>query len=136
VSDEPPVLEHFQDDPLADHLNMTLVEARDGYARTEMEAAEELRGFQGYLPSGVLLALADYALTAASNPTGAQAVPLNLACTFVGRVRPGGRLVAQAQVEKAGRRTALYRLEVRTEGGELLAAGQGLVYRQESTASS
>jgi acyl-CoA thioesterase len=134
VSEEPAGLERFQDDPLADHLNMVLVEVRDGFARAELEAAEELCGFQGYLSTGVLVALVDYALSAASNAGGSAAVPLNLSCTFVSRVRPGGRLRAEAQLEKAGRRTALYRLEVRTLQGDLLASGQGLVYRQEPAA--
>ena len=110
---------------------MSLVEVRDGYARTEMEAAEELCGFQGYLQSGALVALADYALAAASNAGEAPAVPLSLSFTFVARVRPGGRLSAVAQAEKVGRRTGLYRLEVRTASGDLIASGQGVVYRQE-----
>ena len=33
-------LARFRDDPFADHLNMSLVEVRTGFARAEMDAAE------------------------------------------------------------------------------------------------
>jgi acyl-CoA thioesterase len=124
--------QRFRDDPYADHLNMELAEVRPGYARAEMEAAEELCSFQKSLQGGAIVSLADYAFAAASNAHGPSAVALSMSFTFVGRVRPGSRVVAEATEEKLGRRTGLYRLTVRTDDGELVASGQGVAYRQET----
>ena len=125
-------LARFRDDPFADHLNMSLVEVRTGFARAEMDAAEELCSFHGFVQGGAIVALADYAFTAASNAHGVGAVALTINFTFVARVRPGHRLIAEATEEKLGRRTGLYRLIVTTEDESLVASGQGVVYRQES----
>lgn len=130
ISEE--TFERFRDDPFADHLDMNLVEVRPGFARAEMAAAEELCSFQGYVQGGALISLADYAFAAASNADGVGAVALTVQFTFVARVRPGRRLVAEATVEKLGRRTGLYRLQVTTEDGSLVASGQGVAYRQDS----
>lgn len=125
------LVQRFREDPYADHLNMELAEVRPGYARAEMDAAEELCSFQNYLQGGAIVSLADYAFAAASNSHPSSAVALSLSITFVGRVRPGRRLIAEASEEKLGRRTGLYRLTVRTDDGELVASGQGVAYLQE-----
>lgn len=130
------LIDRFEADAYADHLAMTLAEVRPGYARAEMEAAEELTSFHGFIQGGALISLADYAFAAASNSHGTSAVALTITFTFVGRVRPGRRIVAEATEEKLGRRTGLYRLEVRTDDGGLIASGQGVAYRQETPAGS
>ena len=131
MSVEGELIDRFEADPYADHLAMSLTEVRPGFARAEMEAAEELCNFQGYIQGGALISLADFAFAAASNSHGTGAVALTITFTFVGRVRPGRRLVAEAIEEKLGRRTGLYRLEVKLEDGNLIASGQGVAYRQE-----
>ena len=132
MSVEGELIDRFEADPYADHLAMSLTEVRPGFARAEMEAAEELCNFQGYIQGGALISLADFAFAAASNSHGTGAVALTITFTFVGRVRPGRRLVAEATEEKLGRRTGLYRLEVKLEDGNLIASGQGVAYRQEA----
>ena len=136
MSVEGELVDRFEADPYADHLNMRLVEVRPGYARAEMEAAEELCSFHGYLQGGAMISLADYAFAAASNSHGPNAVALSITFNFVGLVRPGRRLSAEATEEKLGRRTGLYRLEVRTEDGGLVGSGQGMAYRQEPATGS
>ena len=134
MSVEGELTDRFETDPYADHLNMALVEVRPGYARAEMEAAEELANFLGYIQGGAIVSLADYAFAAASNSHGANALALTITFNFVGVVRPGPHLVAEATEEKLGRRTGLYKLEVKLGNGTLVASGQGLAYRQEPTA--
>ena len=124
--------EQFRNDPFADHLNMELAEVRGGYARAEMDAVEELCSFHGYIQGGAIVSLADYAFAAASNAHGTRAVALTMSFTFVTPVKPGPRLVAEAEEEKLGRRTGLYRLSVRTAEGDLVASGQGVVFRLEA----
>ena len=135
MSAEGELIDRFEADAYADHLNMALVEVRPGYARAEMEAAEEFAGFQGFLHAGAVASLAEYAFAVASSSHGTSAVPLTITFTLVGLVRPGGRLVAEAVEEKLGRRTGLYKLEVRLDDGSLVASGQGVAYRPELSAS-
>jgi acyl-CoA thioesterase len=135
MSEPTDLAERFREDPYADHLNMALVEVRPGYARTEADAAEELCSFHGYVQGGAIVSLADYAFAVASNSHGSGAVALTMSFTFVARVKPGRRMVAEATEEKLGRRTGLYRLTVRTEDGELVASGQGVAFRQEPVPS-
>jgi acyl-CoA thioesterase len=136
MSTEGDLVDRFEADPYADHLNMTLVEVRPGYARAEMDAAEELSNFQGYIQGGAIVSLADYAFAAAANSHGIGALALNMSFNFVGVVRPGPRLSAEATEEKLGRRTGLYKLEVKLANGTLVASGQGLAYRQEPAANT
>lgn len=131
----PDPADRFRDDPFADHLNMNLAEVRPGYARAEMDAAEELCNFQRSIQGGAIIALADYAFAVASNSHGTGAIALTISFTFVARVKPGQRLVAEASEEKLGRRTGLYRLTVSTADGDLVASGQGVAFRQEGPPS-
>jgi acyl-coenzyme A thioesterase PaaI-like protein len=43
----------------------------------------------------------------------------------------GTKLLAEAQEEKLGRRTALYHMTVATEDGDLVASAHGMVYRKK-----
>ena len=97
----------------------------------DLDAAEELASFLGYIQGGAIVSLADYAFAAASNSRGKSALALTLSFNFVGVVRPGPRLVAEALEEKLGRRTVLYKLEVKLANGTLVASGQGLAYLQD-----
>jgi len=75
--------------------------------------------------------LADAAFAAASNSHSTKAVALNMTISYLASVPVGTKLYAEAVEEKLGKRTALYRITVQSEAGELVASCQGLVYRKE-----
>jgi uncharacterized protein (TIGR00369 family) len=99
-----------------------------GRGRLELVVAEgHLRTF-GILHGGIFATLLDAAmgLSAASvAPEGHDVVTVQLGVNFIRPVGPGERLVATGQVEHAGRRTAVARGEIRTDGGDLAALGTG-----------
>ncbi|QIA27370.1 hotdog fold thioesterase [Thermaerobacter sp. PB12/4term] len=123
--------DRIADDPFCRRLGIRLDDLRPGYARLSMTLGPDMVNFHGVGHGGAVFALADAAHAAASNSHGIPAVALHVALHYVAPARPGDRLVAEAWEEDCGRRTALYRLEVRrAPDGRLVAAGQGRVFRQ------
>ena len=118
-------------DPFARSLGIELLELRPGYSRLAMRVQEQMVNFHGLPHGGALFALADAAFAAASNSHGQTAVALEVSISYRTAVAVGTRLVAEATEEDLGHRTALYRMTVRTEGGELVAACRGTVYRKK-----
>jgi len=117
-------------DPFCHFLGINLLEVRPGYARLSLEIKPTMLNFHGVAHGGVIFALADAAFAAASNSHGRAAVALNVSITYLAPVTAGTRLWCTATEEKRGRRTALYRLAVENEQGELVALAQGVVYRR------
>lgn len=112
-------------------MGIRLEALRPGYARLSMTLRPDMANFHGVGHGGAVFALADAAHAAASNSHGVPAVALHVALHYVAPAHPGDRLVAEAWEDDCGRRTALYRLEVRRDADRrLVAAGQGRVFRR------
>ncbi|MBN1887144.1 MAG: hydroxyphenylacetyl-CoA thioesterase PaaI [Thermoflexales bacterium] len=118
-------------DPFASFLGIELLELGEGYSKVTLAVGEHMLNFHGILHGGVVFSLADAAFGAAANSHGQVAVALNVSISFLAPVPLGSRLYAEASEEKLGRRTALYRLAVTTQGGELVALCHGTVYRKD-----
>jgi acyl-CoA thioesterase len=127
---DPALVAHFNSDPFACGLGITLDEVRPGYARMSMPATEQMKNFHGTIHGGATFALADAAFAAASNSHGVQSVGLTMEAQYLSPAKPGTVLVAEAEEEDLGRRTALYRIVVREqETGTKIAVMTGRVYR-------
>lgn len=123
---------HIAADPFARSLGIVLEELRPGYARLRMTPTESMLNFHGTLHGGAIFALADAAFAAASNSHGTTAVGLSIEAQYLSPGRAGVALVAEAEEEDLGRRTALYRIVVKEEEtGTKVAALQGRVYRMD-----
>ena len=131
------VRERIAADPFCKLLGIHLEALAPGYARLSMTVRPEMANFHGVGHGGAVFALADAAHAAASNSHGVPAVAVHVGLHYVAPARPGERLVAEAWEEDRGRRTALYRLEVRRHpDGRLVAAGHGRVFREEDRGGS
>jgi acyl-CoA thioesterase len=117
-------------DSFASFLGIELLELREGYSKVTLTAREHMLNFHGILHGGVVFSLADTAFGAAANSHGQVAVALNVSINFLAPVPSGARLYAEAVQEKLGRRTAIYRLTVTTQDGDLVALCLGTVYRK------
>lgn len=122
--------ERIASDPYARLLGIKLLELRPGYARVSLEISPDMVNFHGMTHGGVIFSLADAAFAAASNSHGRVAVALNVNINFLSATTAGARLEATGREEKLGNRTALYRMTVTNENGELVALADGLVYRK------
>jgi len=126
------IIQHIRQDPFARFMGIEILEIRPGYSRAEMTVGEHMLNFHGIPHGGVIFSLADVAFAAASNSYGQTAVALNVNINFLTAVPVGARLYAEATEESLSHRTALYRLAVTTEDGDLVALAHGVVYRKQS----
>jgi len=120
----------IRQDPFARFLGIELLELREGYSKVTCIVTEHMLNFHGIPHGGAIFSLADVAFAAASNSYGQTAVALNVNVSFLAAAPVGTRLYAEATEESLGRRTALYRLAVVTEDGNLVALCHGTVYRK------
>jgi len=127
----PKLLDVLRLDGYARLLGIELEEVRPGYARASMEVKGEHRNFLGVTHGGVVFSLADTAFAAASNSHNQQAVAISATIHFL-RAPPPGRIIAECFEEHRGSRVGFYRVEVRDESGEVVAAMQALVYRRDA----
>lgn len=116
-------------DPFAARLGIAVEVEGPGRARASAVVSEWVTNQHGTAHGGFVYTLADAAFAAASNSHGPRAVALVTAMHYVAAPPPGSRLVALAEEEHLGRRTALYRIPVRTEDGRLVALFTGTVFR-------
>ncbi|MDR3357935.1 MAG: PaaI family thioesterase [Desulfovibrio sp.] len=108
-------------DKLVRHLDITIEEARKGYAKVTMPLMEHHKNGMGVAHGGAIFSLADVAFGAAANADAAVVVvSLNTTIEFL---RPGkaGPLSAEAKVVRSGRRIVSYDVEIFDASGELIA---------------
>lgn len=118
-----------ENDALARHLGIKILEVRTGYARAVVKITRELLNGAGVTHGGTVFALADTVFAAASNSHGPLALALNVSIHFLKTTREGVTLTATATEDNLTRKTGLYRMEVRDENETLVAVAEGLVYR-------
>ena len=110
-------------------LGIELVSWLPGSATVRIETQKDHGNLAGSVHGGVLFALADAAFEVASNSYGRVAVALDTACHYSQPAEVGGELTAGASEMARTRRTASYRIDVRTPDGELVAWYMALAYR-------
>ncbi|NWG08840.1 MAG: hydroxyphenylacetyl-CoA thioesterase PaaI [Nitrososphaerales archaeon] len=121
----------IDDDRFTKFMGIQLLELREGYSKLAMTITDEMLNFHNMAHGGAIFALADAAFAAASNSHGQIALALCMNINYRSPANKGMKLVAECLEESLGRRTALYRIEVRSEDGRLIASSQGTVYRKE-----
>ncbi|MDR3764235.1 MAG: PaaI family thioesterase [Acidobacteriota bacterium] len=116
-------------DSFARHNGMSITELRDGFARAEMELQPSHLNGARTVHGGALFTLADFAFAAASNSSGRLALSINSSISIYQGAQEG-RLTAEARRVSESAKLASYEVAIRTAGGDLLAAFQGMVYRK------
>jgi len=123
--------EKFSNDPYAKLLGVELLEVKEGYGRASLTIRDDMLNFHGVAHGGLIASLADVVFAAASNSHNKKAVALNLSINYRKPAKAGDILIAEAFEESLGKHTALYRIVVQNSKGDVIAIGQGLVYRLE-----
>ncbi|MDR2962777.1 MAG: hotdog fold thioesterase [Bacteroidales bacterium] len=120
----------IEKDQFARHNAMHLVEVGEGTAKAQMTVcAAHLNGI-ATVQGGALFSLADLAFAAASNSRDKVAVALDITVNFIKAVS-SGVLTATAWEIDVKRSIGVYRVEIRNEQEELIAAFQATAYRKE-----
>src|SRR4051794_21836460 len=118
-------------DPLAAHLGITLEEIRPGYARATMTVGPQLLNTVGTAHGGAPMALPHPAPPAVSNSHGTVAIAQDFHTEFLSAGRPGDRLEAEGVEVHRSSRTAVYRIEARTQDDRLIATALARVFRTD-----
>src|SRR3954463_6439423 len=117
-------------DPLAAHLGISLDEVRPGYARASMAVAPTHLNAVGTAHGGATMALLDVVHAAVSNSHGTVAVAQDVHTEFLEAGRPGDQLEAEGVELHRSNRTAVYRIEARTDD-RLIATALARVFRTD-----
>ena len=118
-------------DPLAAHLGITLEQVRPGYARASMTVGPEQLNAVGTAHGGATMALLDVVHAAVSNSHGTVAIAQDVHTEFLAAGRVGDRLTAEGSEVHRSSRTAVYRIDARTDDGRLVATALARVFRTE-----
>jgi len=119
----------FAGDRYAAHSGIELVEIAPGYAKARMTLRPLHLNGLAIAHGGAIFTLADFAFALASNSHGTIAVAINASITIM-KAAKGGTLVAEAREISRNPKLGNYTVEVRDDGGELVALFQGLAYRK------
>ena len=109
-------------------LGITLEEVSPGYARTNMTIDETMVNGHAIAHGGMLFTLADSTFALACNSRNVPNVALQCSISFVGAVRLGDRIVAEAHECSLKGRTGVYDVTV-VRGDETVALFRGVCYR-------
>lgn len=109
--------------PYFRHLDMALIEAREGHAAMSMAIGPNHRNVEGVVHGGAIASLADQAAmravqTLLSRRRVSRTIQMDI--HYVAPAR-GARLTGEARVLKMGRRLAFSDAEVRDEDGTVVA---------------
>lgn len=115
--------ERIDNDPFCALLGVELVDLEPGFAETRLALREEHLNFHGTPHGGAIYALADAAFAAACNAGEARRIALETNVSYLGSASVGQTLVAVAEETHASRRTAEYRVLVRSEDGRIDGTG-------------
>lgn len=126
-------LQRFLDnDRLARHLGIELLDHGKGTARARMPIHEHHLNSAGTLHGGAIFSLADAVFAAASNSHGTLAMAINVSISWFTSVT-SGTVTAEAEEISLTARLATYLVRVRDESGSEIALFQGTVYRKKET---
>ncbi|HNX17922.1 MAG TPA: hotdog fold thioesterase [Methanoregula sp.] len=115
----------FEDSAFARLLGMHITEARDGYARVEMDCVGKLNP-HGVAHGGAIFSLADHAFGIASNCGEIDYTAVSVHIQYI--VPAKGRLVAVAERVATNTTCDTFRVKV-TEGDRTVALFDGTAFR-------
>lgn len=118
----------FENDRFATENGAVIEAIGDHYARCSVALTERHRNALGAVMGGASFTLADFAFAVAANWQEQGVVSLSANITYLG-VAKGERLIAEASCVKNGRTTSYYRIDVRDELDNPVAAVTTTGYR-------
>ncbi len=117
-------------EPMAQRMNMKLVELEPGYSAVEMTYdPATMDNIYGRAHGGAIFSLIDEAFETVSQTEGTVAVALNVNVTYVSSPEADARLRAEAREISRTKKTAIYDIKVTDQDSRMIATCQALAYR-------
>ncbi|MDR1861385.1 MAG: PaaI family thioesterase [Bacteroidales bacterium] len=120
----------FKNDLFAADSGIKIVEAGEGYCKTELEITPRHLNAAGVVQGGALFTLADLAFAVASNSRGQLALGVNTNMTFL-KSRSKGKVYATATEAAKPGRLGAYDVRITDEQDDTIAVFSGMVYRKD-----
>lgn len=119
----------IEKDAFAHHCGVTLVEAGDGVAKTQLRVGPEHLNSVGIVHGAAVFTLADTAFAVAANSHDHEAVAVNVNIAYLKAARQGV-LTAEARERNRDGKIGSYLITVTDETGRIIAVFEGLAYRK------
>ena len=121
-----------ENDKLAQHLGIELLEVGKGTAKAKMEIKEcHLNGVKT-VHGGAIFSLADFVFAVASNSHGNIAMAINVSISYL-KAATEGTLYAEAEEVSINPKLGSYRINIINQDNDLIAVFQGMVYRKKDS---
>ena len=120
----------FEKDVFATSNGIKLVEAKPGYAKSQMEIKPEHYNSVGIVHGGALFTLADFTFAVASNSHGRVALAIDAEISFF-KATSTGTLTAEAKEIALNGKLGTYLVEITNDAKEYIAHFKGTVYRKK-----
>jgi len=117
------IAEIWRGDRLIQDFGMTLVEAREGYAKVSVEVRERFLNAHGIGHGVLLFAVADAAFALSVNAV-VDAVGVQWSLSVFRAAKPGEVVLGESRILHKGRQSMVCELTVTTGDGRVLARGQ------------
>jgi len=112
-------------EPIADFLNMRLLEISPGYAKVAMKIVPSYQNFNGFIFGGIIMAVADQAFAYASNSLAHPSLASQFNIHFVSGAGVDDELISECRVVTSGRRVGVSEITVTNQDGKLIAKATG-----------
>ncbi|MCY4500891.1 MAG: hydroxyphenylacetyl-CoA thioesterase PaaI [Alphaproteobacteria bacterium] len=119
----------YGQDDASRNLGIRLEAVGAGWARMSMPVTDNMLNGHRVCHGGYIFSLADSAMAFASNSRNRVSVAQFCSITFLRPGRAGCLLLAEAREQADAGRTGMYAVEVREDGGEVVAVFSGAVRR-------
>jgi acyl-CoA thioesterase len=112
-------------EPIAEFLNMRLVELTPGYAKVAMKITPEYMNFNDMVFGGIVMAVTDQAFAYATNSLVSPSIATQFNIHLISGAATGDELTAECRVVKSGRRIGVSEMTVTNQDGKLIAKATG-----------
>ena len=117
--------EKAEEEPIANFLEMRLLELSHGYSKVAMKLKPEYRNFNGLVFGGIIMSVTDQAFAYASNSIVIPNVASQFNIHFIAAAGVDDELIAECHVIKSGKRVCISEMRVTNQEGKLIAKATG-----------
>jgi len=118
-------LRKIEDEPVASFFKFNVLELSPGYAKVSMEILPEYVNFNGVVFGSIVMALADYAFSLASNSLISPSLATQFNIHLLAAAAVGDTIFCEGKTVKSGKRVGISEMTVTDQDGKLIAKATG-----------
>ena len=115
-------------DKFAKHLNVEILDVKDGYAKIRLDVQPHFLNGAGIVHGGIIFSLSDYAFALAANAGEDSGLAINASIQFIKAAKLEDELFAEARLVSRSRRLGTYQISITDKDGVIFATSQSMAY--------